>query len=236
MIRKVFENSFFLVLSKPSGVSAHNESPSVTGWLTENNFSLHLVNRLDRETSGLMVVAKKSELHSEIATALDDGSKIYRALLFGKWKGPQAQTGASSATPPSITWTFPLTDRAESRTNIQGDTQDQKPCVTQASLLRTNSYFTEVELLLLSGRQHQIRRHAALFGQAVVGDDRYGNAKFNLKIHSLYPEIRHRLQLHAEKIEFSFRGQKHSFHDSEFSVDDFFKEAQSFSALPAVSK
>lgn len=215
MIRTIFENKFFLVISKPSGVSSHNETPSVTEWLKENNLAQHLVNRLDRETSGLMVVAKKPELHSEISQALEEGQKIYRALLNGKWKGPNTNQS-------TMTWTFPLTDRAEGRDHIQGDKEDQKPSITEAKILRTNAFFSEVELLLLTGRQHQIRRHAALFGQSVVSDDRYGNAKFNLKLHSLYPNIQHRLQLHAERLQFSFRGENFKFSDPHFSVQDFF--------------
>ena len=215
MIRTVFENKFFLVISKPSGVSAHNETPSVSEWLKENNLSQHLVNRLDRETSGLMIIAKKPELHTELSQSMEAGQKIYRALLYGKWKGPRIENS-------TITWTFALTDRAEGRDHIQGDKSDQKPCITEAKLIRTNDYFSEVELLLLSGRQHQIRRHAAISGQALVGDDRYGNAKFNLKIHNLYPNISHRLQLHAEHLRISFRGESFKFSDPNYSVHDFF--------------
>lgn len=204
---------FFIVLSKPSGVSVHNDTNSVAELLKSQNKPLHFVNRLDRETSGLMLVAQKPELHEPLRQALDDGQKIYRALLCGTWKSPGQKTA---------TWSWDLTDQAEGFKNVQGITQDRKSCLSIAELQRSNSYFSEVKVEIKTGRQHQIRRHAVLHGQAIAGDNRYGNEKHNQKLAQFYKMDQMRLQLHAEELKFQFDHQNFELIDPHFSLDLFF--------------
>jgi 23S rRNA-/tRNA-specific pseudouridylate synthase len=213
MLRIVLENAFFTVLSKPYGLSVHNDIQSVATWLTEQKKPLHFVNRLDRETSGLLVVAHKPELHEPLAESLEHGQKVYRALLCGPWKAAETKR---------IQWSWPLTDRAEGFKNIQGESSARKTCLSFVELLRTNSYFSEVLVQIKTGRQHQIRKHAALYGQAIAGDNRYGNEKYNTRLAKLYPDSPSRLQLHAEKLSFRFQGQDYSISDPHFSLDHFF--------------
>lgn len=210
MVQIVEENEFFLVLVKPSGHSVHNEKPSLVEFLTEHKKPLHFVNRLDQDTSGLMVVAQKPEFHSEIAASLENGRKIYRALLRGAWKNQK----------PELHATFPLSDKAEGRDNPQGISAERKPCETIFTLQRTNSFFSEVTAEILTGRQHQIRKHAALLKQAIVGDSRYGNPKDNERMEKFYGISR--MQLHAENLEFNFHGKDFKFHNA-YSVDPFFR-------------
>lgn len=211
MVQILEENDFFLVLTKPSGYSVHNQKPSLVEFLTEQKKPLHFVNRLDQDTSGLMVVAQKPELHAELATSLESGRKIYRALLRGTWKNPR----------PELKVNLPLTDKAEGRDNPQGIANERKACETIFTLLRTNAYFSEVTAEILTGRQHQIRKHAALLKQPIVGDNRYGNPKDNERLEKFYKVSR--LQLHAEKLEFTFKDKNFKF-EIPYSLDLFFSE------------
>lgn len=210
MVQILEENEFFLVLVKPSGCSVHNQKPSLVEFLTENKKPLHLINRLDQETSGLMVVAQTPDLHAELAMSLDRGRKFYRALLRGSWKH----------TKPELKVEIPLTDKAEGRDNPQGLSAERKACTSIFTMQRTSSYFAEVQVEILTGRQHQIRKHSALLKQPVVGDHRYGNPKDNERMEKFYGLSR--LQLHAEKLEFNFRGQIFKF-ENRYSLENFFK-------------
>lgn len=210
MIQILEENEFFIVLNKPAGYSVHNQSPSVADYLKKSNKPLHFVNRLDQETSGLLLVALKPELHTELVESMQSGKKFYRALLRAEWKLPTAQTE----------WTWPLTDKAEGRQNPQGAASDRKACSTRVQVIRSSKYFTEIEVELLTGRQHQIRKHSALAKQPIVGDSRYNDKKYNDNISSRYGESR--MHLHAEKLQFIFRQHTYSF-TSPYNLDRYFQ-------------
>lgn len=211
MVQILEENEFFLVLVKPSGYSVHNQKPSLVEFLQQQKKPLHFVNRLDQETSGLMIVAQKPEFHEELAASLEKGRKFYRALLRGTWKHAK----------PELKADFSLTDKAEGRDNPEGLSRERKSCETIFTLQRTNSYFSEVIAEILTGRQHQIRKHSALLKQPIVGDSRYGNPKDNERLEKFYGVSR--LQLHAEKLEFIFRNQNFKF-ESSYSLNLFFAE------------
>lgn len=211
MVQIIQENDFFFVLNKPSGYSVHNDKPSLVEFLNAQKKPLHFVNRLDQETSGLMVVAQKPEYHAELATSLENGRKFYRALLRGAWKNPKPEHRIDLA----------LSDKAEGRDNPQGITSERKASESIFNLVRTNSFFSEVVVEILTGRQHQIRKHAALLKQPIVGDPRYGNPKDNEKMEKFYGVSR--MQLHAEKLEFSFKDETFKF-ENKYSLDLFFKE------------
>jgi len=211
-IQLLEENEFFLVLDKPEKVSIHNQSPSVAEFLQKRQKPLHFINRLDSETSGLVLVAQKPEYHQALAEAFSGGHKIYRALLRSPWKSTETETR----------WAWPLTDRAEGRKNPQGIRSEQKTAETVIQVLRTNRYFTEVQAEILTGRQHQIRKHAALAQHPIVGDTRYNDEKYNRQIEKFY--LSSRMHLHAEKIIMSWQGKSYTFF-SEYRLDHFFSEA-----------
>ncbi len=197
-IQILAENESFLVVSKPAGLSVHNNSPSLSDFLTEKKKALHFVNRLDLETSGLMVIAQKPELHAPLAKSLELGTKTYRALLRGAWK-PAEKT----------VWNLPLTDKAEGRDNPQGKSSDRVAAESHVTVLRTNAYLTEAHIAILTGRQHQIRKHAALARHAIVGDPRYNEPKYNQRMASIYKDDRMCLQ--AEKLVFTFQNKNYEF-------------------------
>ena len=208
MIQILEENDFFIVLLKPAGTSVHNEKPSVSDYLTTNKLPIHFINRLDRETSGLMVIGKSPSTHESLSESLSSGVKMYRALLRGPWKST-----------PATDWVWPLTDKSEGHKNPQGITKDRAPCESKVKLARTNAYFSEVSVQLMTGRQHQIRKHAALARQAIVGDNRYNEKKYNSTITERYKVDR--LWLHAESLEFTFQNKKYAF-KNQIKLDTFF--------------
>ncbi|MBY0554771.1 RNA pseudouridine synthase [bacterium] len=210
MIQIVEENKYFIVLIKPEGFSVHNQSPSVAEWLKKASKPLHFVNRLDQDTSGLMVVAKDPEWHNPLAEALDEGQKFYRALLRNPWKKDDKD----------VTWSWAISDKAEGRQNPKGISSERQEATTQVNVLRTNQYFTEVYIELMTGRMHQIRKHAAIAGHPVVGDSRYNDKKYNENIAKLYNNSR--MHLHAEKLMFTFEGKDYDY-EKPYRLDQFFK-------------
>ncbi len=210
MIQIIQENKFFIVVNKPTGVSVHNEKPSLVEFLEANKKPLHFVSRLDRETSGLLVIAKDPEMHSELAESMDQGDKTYRALLRGPWK---AKTN-------EVDWKWALSDKAEGRFNPQGIKADRVECESHAKLVRTNKYFSEVLVTIMTGRQHQIRKHAAIADQPIVGDNRYNEKKYNQKINERYGN--NRVWLHCEKLDFEFREKQYNY-ENKIDLEMFFK-------------
>lgn len=210
MISILEENPFFIVINKPTGVSIHNEKPSLLDWLAQHKLPQNVVNRLDQQTSGLVIVASKPELQNSLQQALHSGQKIYRALLRGGWKDSKS----------SVEWSWALTDKAEGRKNPQGKSQDRKHCLTLVEVVRSNSYFTEVLCEIKTGRQHQIRKHAALAKHPIVGDSRYNDEKYNEKIAKMYNDPR--MFLHAETLNFEFNGKQFNFSTEKLNLDQFF--------------
>lgn len=213
MIKILEENKFFIVLLKPEGFSVHNQSPSVADYLKKAKKPLHFINRLDQETSGLMLIAKSPELHSSLTESLEHGQKFYRALLRGNW------SESLEKTQNSIIWEWPLTDKAEGRQNPKGLSAERRVAQTRVQIVRTNKFFTEVYLELLTGRQHQIRKHAAIAKHAIVGDSRYSDKKYNEGVAKIYNVKR--MHLHAEKLTFTFANKKYHY-ETKYSLDGFF--------------
>jgi tRNA pseudouridine65 synthase len=196
----------WLALNKPCGISAHNDQGqdllAIAGQLLAERpelkqqtgftsaFAPSPVHRLDRETSGVVLIATTAKAASFLGQAIENRKvkKLYRAILRG------------SLTEASGTWSEPLSDRAESRKNPKGAAAERKPCATAFEVISQNDYFSFVEFDLLTGRQHQIRRHAVLNRHQVVGDERYGDPRYVKQMESRY-DLK-RLYLHASKLVF----------------------------------
>jgi RluA family pseudouridine synthase len=195
------ETETWLVVDKPAGLSVHNESPNVLTLLKERDSrcDYHLVHRLDQETSGVLLIAKRPDVAARFMDALAAGSseKYYVAVLRGKMKTENAD------------WTWALTDKAEGRKNPQGMSKDRKPCRTLVKVLNSSDYLSLVECQILTGRQHQVRKHAALAKHAIVGDRRYNDPKYNERIAELYKT--ERMFLHARSLKIFIDGQMQMF-------------------------
>jgi RluA family pseudouridine synthase len=178
-INVIFEDGEILVVNKPHGISVHNaEDPSnLLLLLNKNkNYKLHPVHRLDKETSGIQLLAKNPQTAALLANEFSSHhvKKIYLGVLRGKMKDTKG------------VWNQQLSDKAEGAKNPAGLSKDRIPCETHFSVLRTNDYFSLCQFDLKTGRQHQIRKHAALNRHHILGDSRYGDKKYNEKMFQIY--------------------------------------------------
>jgi tRNA pseudouridine65 synthase len=194
------ESADWLVIDKPVGLSVHNDKVNVLSALVQikrnPNLSFHAVHRLDAETSGVLLVAKDAEVAAKLAEEMQKDSchKTYHALLRGEMKEDQAQ------------WDWKLSDKAEGRKNPQGLLKDRKNCDTLINVVEKTKYFTLVACEILTGRQHQIRKHAALAKHAIVGDRRYNDPKYNERIAGIYGT--ERMFLHASELRLRIGGRE----------------------------
>lgn len=172
----LFQNSDFVAVDKPHGLSVHNkEDPTNLLEVMEKQLGvpkLYPVHRLDKETSGVQILALNEAAAQQLGGEFQRGTvqKTYVGVLCGKLKQNAGE------------WDLPLADKAEGRKNPAGLVGDRIFCRTQFRALKTSPYFTLCEFDLITGRQHQIRKHAVLAGHALAGDLRYGNEKYNAKI------------------------------------------------------
>ncbi len=197
------EDAGLLVINKPAGIAVHGGSGIGFGVIealrsARPDETLELVHRLDRDTSGCLLVARKrSSLRQMHALFRDDEEtqasggidKRYLALLQGQW-----QLGHKRIDAPLRTDT-----RVGGERTVRVDAQGKPSC----SEFKVVQYFgtaaTLVEVKLLTGRTHQIRVHAAYAGHPVAGDDKYGSAEFNEWMRRFGLK---RLFLHAHSIGF----------------------------------
>lgn len=194
----VHEDPNLLVLDKPSGIAVHGGSGLSFGVIEalraqRPDESLELVHRLDRDTSGCLIVARRpAVLRTLHALLREDGfEKRYLALVKGKW-----DLGAKRIDVPLRTDTRVGGERTV-RAAASG-----KPSVSE---FRPVQFFgrtaTLMEVTLRTGRTHQIRVHAAHAGHPVAGDEKYGDATFNEALAGL--GLR-RMFLHAHSLSFSW--------------------------------
>ena len=194
----VHEDSNLLVLDKPAGIAVHGGSGLSFGVIEalralRPGESLELVHRLDRDTSGCLIVARRpAVLRTLHALLREDGfEKRYLTLVKGKW-----DLGAKRIDVPLRTDT-----RVGGERTVRA-APSGKPSVSE---FRPVQFFgrtaTLMEVSLRTGRTHQIRVHAAHAGHPVAGDEKYGDAAFNEALAAL--GLR-RMFLHAHSLSFSW--------------------------------
>lgn len=167
----VFEDEALLVIDKPAGTAVHGGSGVSFGVIEALRASrpdarfLELAHRLDRDTSGLLMIAKKRSallaLHEMFRTG--GGKKHYLALVEGDWVNARQHIRL-----PLTKWT---TQTGERRVKVEADGQVAHTIVS--AMRRFNGY-SLVDAELRTGRTHQIRVHLASSGFPIVGDDKYG--------------------------------------------------------------
>lgn len=190
MFPVIYEEKDWLVIDKPAGVSVHNDQNSVI-----NHFPGYSpVHRLDKETSGLLLLSREAETTSRLQTALQKAQKKYLCICR---KVVRDDCGE---------WTQALSEAAGGYKSPQGPKNERKPCCTIWSLRSKNKFFSVLDVEIQSGRTHQIRRHALIAGHHIVGDKRYGDKKYNQMIISRYQTDR--MFLHATSLMFQFEGRK----------------------------
>jgi 23S rRNA pseudouridine955/2504/2580 synthase len=196
----LFEDKGLLIINKPCGLAVHGGSGLSFGLIELLRASrptapyLELVHRLDRETSGLLLVAKKRSylraLHEQLRD--DKVRKHYRALVCGHW-----DLGKHHERSPLYKNTLSSGERIV-RVDDRG--KSAHTLFKPISCFKAASY---MEVELFTGRTHQIRVHAAHAGHPVAGDEKYGKQVCNrdLKQYGLK-----RLFLHAYRLEFTHPG------------------------------
>jgi len=168
----VHEDDSLLVLNKPAGLAAH-AGGSVSFGAVEllraarpREHFLQLAHRLDRATSGLLVLARKARALSALHQAFRENEveKTYAALLAGSWRGGERKVD------------LPLDRSFRSGGERRVRVGSGQPATTRFRPHRGWDEATLVSALPLTGRTHQIRAHAAAIGHPVMGDDRYGRS------------------------------------------------------------
>ena len=189
----LYEDDALVAIDKPAGVAVHGGSGISHGVIERLRALrpaapfLELVHRLDRETSGVLMLAKKrralTQLHEQIRAGQTD--KRYLALVPGPWRKG------------SVTLDFPLAkyllEGGDRRVAVSADGQE---AATRVRIERALPGYTLLEARLLTGRTHQIRVHLAHAGSPICGDDKYGDFDLNRR---LAREGLKRMFLHAAR-------------------------------------
>lgn len=192
----VFEDEAMIVLDKPSGVAVHGGSGVSFGVIEQIRRArpearfLELAHRLDRETSGLLIVAKKRSALTRLHDMFRDGTinKRYLALVKGRWRNALQHV--------RLPLQKYLTDDGERRVSVSDDGKEAHSIVR---LVARWENFSLVEVELKTGRTHQIRVHLAHLGFPLAGDDKYGDFALN---RDLQKAGLRRMFLHSAKLKF----------------------------------
>lgn len=183
----LYDSKTLMVMNKPSGLAVHGGSGIKIGIIEalrimhpQQKF-IELAHRLDRETSGCLLIVKKPSILKEVHRLLresGDINKYYLCLVKGRW-------------PKNL---------------IKIDKPiEEKSSMTLFKIIKTFKNTTLLEAKLETGRNHQIRIHAKSAGFPIVGDDKYGDKDFNKFMKAYGCD---RLFLHAEKLSFNLLGEK----------------------------
>lgn len=195
-----FEDEHLLVIDKPPGLVVHPGAGHSTGTLAHGLLSRYpdiegigeelrpgIVHRLDRDTSGLMVVARTAEALDVLGASMRSRTvtRRYRTLVWGHIDEPRGMVDAPIArSPREPTRMAVVVGGREARTTYEVVARYDQPAET-----------TQLTCLLETGRTHQIRVHLQAIGHAVVGDTRYGGARQSLPAPRQF--------LHAEHLAFA---------------------------------
>ena len=195
----VFEDERLLALNKPTGVASHGGSGISFGAIEtlralRPEQTLELVHRLDRDTSGLLIIAKKRSTLTQLQALLredDDGlEKRYLALLLGR-----LPDGTLTVDAPLHVG---LRQGGERHVQVQAN---GKASISHFRALERRGGHSYCEVRIETGRTHQIRAHAKHIGHPVAGDEKYGDEAINRRLRDK-AGLR-RLFLHAASLEFS---------------------------------
>lgn len=192
----LFESKALIVINKPSGLAVHGGSGINLGLieamrqLRPDEHFLELVHRLDRDTSGCIMIAKKRSMLRHLHEALRQNrvNKIYHALVVGRWESKDSSVDA------------PLRkNELQSGERIVRVQPDGKASLTRFKVLRRfGTQATLVEAKPVTGRTHQIRVHTQFAGHPIIGDDKYGVESIN---RDMKKQGVRRLFLHSAKLE-----------------------------------
>lgn len=180
----VYEDNDIIVINKPSGMVVHPANGNESGTLV-NALLYHckdslsgingvirpgIVHRIDKDTSGLLVVAKNDESHVFLSSLLKDHGikRVYHAIVTGHFKENSGTVNAPIARHP--------VDRKKMAVVSGG-----KEAITHYEVIAEYPSFTYAKMVLETGRTHQIRVHMSYIGHPIIGDSIYGGGKTNFE-------------------------------------------------------
>ncbi len=190
----LFENKHLMVIDKPAGLAVHSGSGISFGVIDimrriRPETEIELVHRLDRDTSGCLLLAKHRQSLLEMQGRLQDNSlkKNYLAVVKGHW--PEHKT--------EISHSLKKITLANGERRVRVDPAGQK-ALTRITRVIVGEGFSQLSIQLLTGRTHQIRVHCQAEGHEIAGDTKYGDVNFNkeMRRHGIK-----RLMLHASRLE-----------------------------------
>ena len=198
--RILFEDHGYLVMDKPAGIAVHGGTGMKFGLIEVMRHArsdldyLELGHRLDRGTSGCLVLAKNREALGLFHDGLREGrhAKHYNALLVGEWAGGDRSINTALQT-----------QRSAGGERIVAPDEEGKEALSHFTPLDVWPEASYMDIRIETGRMHQIRVHAAEQGHAVAGDDKYSD-KASLKAMKEFG-LR-RMFLHARKLEVDLQG------------------------------
>ena len=170
----LYEDDHILVVDKPAGMLIHPSRSRLTGTLanrvlgyyqrTEQKCAFHPITRLDRDTFGIVLLAKNAHIHGILNGFHTEGKiqKTYHALVCGC---PEEESGTIDA---------PIA-RKPLPSLLRYVNQDGKPSLTEFTVLERKEGITKLALRPITGRTHQLRVHCAYMGFPILGDPQYGS-------------------------------------------------------------
>lgn len=165
----LYQDEALLVINKPAGLATLPDGydpslPHIKSVLEQQYGSLWIVHRLDKDTSGVLLLARSAEAHRSLNMQFEKHlvSKVYHALVFGipEWQ--------------EKTVSLPLRPNGDRQHRTVIDPQAGKPAVTHLKVLESLGHYCLVEAIPETGRTHQIRAHLSALGLFVLGDKLYG--------------------------------------------------------------
>ena len=192
-LRTIYQDDNVLIVDKPAGVEVANADASLNAQTLENMTGCMAVHRIDRNTTGLVVLAKNEQSKQELEKAfkLHAIEKYYTCVVVGQPKVAEKNMTA-----------YLFKDSKNSFVKIF-DSEQKGTCEikTNYKLLKTNGKLSLLQVELLTGKTHQIRAHLAHENLPILGDEKYGNKLAN----KLYGK--HRQLLASTKMVFHFNSQ-----------------------------
>ena len=214
-INIAYENDDFLAINKPANLSVHNDinlnqDRTLVDLLIGNKIKLStigapirpgIVHRLDKDTSGIVLIAKNDKAHVELSNLFSD-KKITKTYYCLVQNVPKTQKGTINS---------PIKRHHEERTKMTISSHfDAKPAVTHFEVIQNykylDTYYSLLKVNIETGRTHQIRVHMQAIDHPIVADQKYGNQKTNQDFKKIGLK---RQFLHAASLEFDFKNEHH---------------------------
>ena len=206
----LLEDEHLLAISKPAGVAVHGGSGISFGVIEQLRMArpqakfLELVHRLDRETSGILLVAKKRSALTNLQNQFREREtgKTYLALVVGAWSANKKVLDK-----PLHKYLLPTKDGSEGERRVKVTTKDDPEGMKSVTLVKIRQAFagfTLLEVTIKTGRTHQIRVHLASEGHPIAGDDKYGDFDLNKALQKpskLQSTALKRMFLHAWRLQ-----------------------------------